>query len=224
MEQQQAATLAQLADDVVEMLYDSDDSVRENSLVTLCKMKPARLALHADAVAARLEDSVWQVRTVALVTLGELEAATLAKHADAVVQRLEDSNEDVRAAATQTLEKLQPSALAQLAVAMHETGSCRQYRASLPLPMWSSGDSRPPVPWSPEERRREMTTLIANQKGAASTFYTVYAPDDVHEHDVDVTRWASRGVAEAVPLDSCTRAMPPRACCVLGLCLYRGSA
>ena len=103
--------------------------------------------------------------------------------------------------------------------------SCRQYRASLPLPMWSSGDSRPPVPWSPEERRREMTNLIANQKGAASTFYTVYAPDDVHEHDVDVTRWASRGVAEAVPLDSCTpRAMPPRACCVLGLCLYRGSA
>ena len=93
MEQQQAATLAQLADDVVEMLYDSDDSVRENSLVTLCKMKPARLALHADAVAARLEDSVWQVRiTVALVTLGELEAATLAKHADAVVGRLEDSN------------------------------------------------------------------------------------------------------------------------------------
>ena len=49
-----------------------------------------------------------------------------------------------------------------------------------------------------------MTNLIANQKGAASTFYTVYAPDDVHEHDVDVTRWASRGVAEAVPLDSCT--------------------
>ena len=92
MEQQQAATLAQLADDVVEMLYDSDDSVRENALVTLCKMKPARLALHADAVAARLEDSVWQVRTVALVTLGELEAATLAKHADAVVGRLEDSN------------------------------------------------------------------------------------------------------------------------------------
>jgi hypothetical protein len=107
----------------------------------------------------------------------------------------------------------------------NETGSCRQYRASLPLPMWSSGDSRPPVPWSAEERRREMTNLIANQKGAASTFYTVYAPDDVHDHDVDVTRWASRGVAEAVPLDSCTpRAMPPRACCVLGLCLYRGSA
>ena len=103
-------------------------------------------------------------------------------------------------------------------------GSCRQYRASLPLPMWSSGDSRPPVPWSAEERRREMTNLIANQKGAASKFYN-YAPDDVHEHDVDVTGWASRGVAEAVPLDSCTpRAMPPRACCVLGLCLYRGSA
>ena len=102
--------------------------------------------------------------------------------------------------------------------------SCRQYRASLPLPMWSSGDSRPPVPWSAEERRREMTNLIANQKGAASTFYN-YAPDDVHDHDVDVTRWASRGVAEAVPLDSCTpRAMPPRACCILGLCLYRGSA
>jgi len=97
-------------------------------------------------------------------------------------------------------------------------------RASLPLPMWSSGDSRPPVPWSAEERRREMTNLIANQKGAASTFYN-YAPDDVHDHDVDVTRWASRGVAEAVPLDSCTpRAMPPRACCILGLCLYRGSA
>ena len=95
----------------------------------------------------------------------------------------------------------------------------------MPLPMWSSGDSRPPVPWSPEERRREIINLIANQKGAASTFYTVYAPDDVHEHDVDVTRWASRGVAEAVPLDSCTpRAMPPRACCILGLCLYRGSA
>ena len=53
----------------------------------------------------------------------------------------------------------------------------------------------------------------------------LYAPDDVHEHDVDVTGWASRGVAEAVPLDACTpRAMPPRACCVLGLCLYRGSA
>ena len=103
-------------------------------------------------------------------------------------------------------------------------GSCRQYRASLPLPMWSSGDSRPPVPWSAEERRREMTNLIANQKGAASKFYN-YAPDDVHEHDVDVTGWASRGVAEAVPLDSCTpRVMPPRACCVLGLCLYRGSA
>ena len=84
--------------------------------------------------------------------------------------------------------------------------------------------SRPPVPWSAEERRREMTTLIANSKGAASKFYN-YPPDDVHEHDVDVTRWASRGVAEAVPLDSCTpRAMPPRACCVLGLCLYRGSA
>ena len=103
-------------------------------------------------------------------------------------------------------------------------GSCRQYRASLPLPMWSSGDSRRPVPWSPEERRREMTNIIANQKGAASTFYT-YAPDDVHDHDVDVTRWASRGVAETVPLDSCTpRAMPPKACCVLGVCLYRGSA
>ena len=105
-------------------------------------------------------------------------------------------------------------------------GSCRQYRASLPLPMWSSGDSRPPVPWSPEERRREMTNIIANQKAAASTFYT-HAPDDVHEHDhdVDVTRWASRGVAETVPLDSCTpRAMPPKACCVLGLCPYPGSA
>ena len=87
-------------------------------------------------------------------------------------------------------------------------GSCRQYRASLPLPMWSSGDSRPPVPWSAEERRREMKNLIANQKGAASTFYNC-APDDAHDHDVDVTRWASRGVAEAVPLDSCTpRAMP----------------
>ena len=117
---EQAATLAELADDVGEMLFDSDDSVRENALVTLCKMKLATLAPHANAVAARLEDSVWQVRTVALVTLGELEAATLAKHADAGVQRLEDSNEDVRAAATQTLEKLQPSALAQLAVAMHE--------------------------------------------------------------------------------------------------------
>ena len=68
------------------------------------------------------------------------------------------------------------------------------------------------------------SSLIANHKGAASKFYN-YAPDDVHEHDVDVTGWASRGVAEAVPLDSCTpRAMPPRACCVLGLCLYRGSA
>ena len=78
----------------------------------------------------------------------------------------------------------------------------------MPLPMWSSGDSRPSVPWSDEERRREMTNLIANQKGAASKFYN-YPPDDVHEHDVDVTRWASRGVAEAVPLDSCTpRAMP----------------
>ena len=52
-------------------------------------------------------------------------------------------------------------------------GSCCQYRASLPLPMWSSGDSRPSVPWSDEERRREMTNLIliANQKGAASKFY-----------------------------------------------------
>jgi len=89
-------------------------------------------------------------------------------------------------------------------------GSCRQYRASLLLSMWSSVDSRRPVPWSPEERKREMTNIIAkaNQKGAASTFYT-YAPDDVHDHDVDVTRWASRGVAETVPLDSCTpRAMP----------------
>ena len=105
-----------------------------------------------------------------------------------------------------------------------ETGLVSSNRASLPLPMWSSGDSRPSVPWSPEERRREMTNLIANQKGAASKFYN-YPPDDVHEHDVDVTRWASRGVAEAVPRDSCTpRAMPPRACCVLGLCLYRGSA
>ena len=65
-------------------------------------------------------------------------------------------------------------------------GSCRQYRASLPLPMWSSGDSRPPVPWSAEERRREMKNLIANQKGAASKFYN-YAPDEVHEHDVDVS-------------------------------------
>ena len=103
-----------------------------------------------------------------------------------------------------------------------ETGLCRQYRASLPLPMWSSRDSRRPVPWSPEERRREMTNIIANQKGAASTFYT-YAPDDVH--DVDVTRWASSGVPETVPLDSCTpRAMPSKACCVLGVCLYRGSA
>ena len=105
-----------------------------------------------------------------------------------------------------------------------ETGLVSSNRASLPLPMWSSGDSRPSVPWSDEERRREMTNLIANQKGAASKFYN-YPPDDVHEHDVDVTRWASRGVAEAVPRDSCTpRAMPPRACCVLGLCLYRGSA
>jgi len=67
----------------------------------------------------------------------------------------------------------------------------------LPLPMWSSGDSRPPVPWSAEERRREMTNLIANQKGAASKFYN-YAPDDVHEHDVDVTGWASRGVQESL--------------------------
>ena len=57
---EQAATLAELADDVVEMLFDSDDSVRENALVTLCKMKPATLApAHANAVAARLEDSVW---------------------------------------------------------------------------------------------------------------------------------------------------------------------
>ena len=55
-------------------------------------------------------------------------------------------------------------------------GSCRQYRASLPLPMWSSGDSRPPVPWSAEERRREMTNLIANQKGAASKFYNYMRP------------------------------------------------
>ena len=62
----------------------------------------------------------------------------------------------------------------------------------MPLPMWSSGDSPPPVPWSAEERRREMTNLMANQKGAASKFYN-YPPDDVHEHDVDVTRWASRG-------------------------------
>ena len=117
---EQAATLAELADDVVEMLFDSDDSVRENALVTLCKMKLATLAPHANAVAARLEDSVWQVGTVALVTLGELEAATLAKHADAVVHSLEDSNGDVRAAATHTLEQLPPSALAQHAVAMHE--------------------------------------------------------------------------------------------------------
>ena len=42
-----------------------------------------------------------------------------------------------------------------------------------------------------------MTNIIANQKGAASTFYT-YAPDDVHEHDVDVTGWASRGVQESL--------------------------
>ena len=78
--------------------------------------------------------------------------------------------------------------------------------------------------WSPEERRREMTNIIANHRyyGAASRFYT-YASDDVH--DVDVTRWASRGVPKTVPLDSCTpRAMPSKACCVIGVCLYRGSA
>ena len=66
---EQAATLAQFADDVVEMLYNSDDSVRENALVTLCKMKPARLALHADAVAARLDDSVWQVPHECITTI-----------------------------------------------------------------------------------------------------------------------------------------------------------
>ena len=54
-----------------------------------------------------------------------------------------------------------------------ETGLVSSNRASLPLPMWSSGDSRPSVPRSAEERRREMTNLIliANQKGAASKFY-----------------------------------------------------
>ena len=69
---EQAATLAQFADDVVEMLYNSDDSVRENALVTLCKMKPARLALHADAVAARLDDSVWQVPHECITTIALL--------------------------------------------------------------------------------------------------------------------------------------------------------
>jgi hypothetical protein len=52
-----------------------------------------------------------------------------------------------------------------------------------------------------------MTNIIANHRyyGAASTFYT-YAPDDVH--DVDVTRWASRGVPETVPLDCCSCSSP----------------
>ena len=107
-----------------------------------------------------------------------------------------------------SLTSTQNCARSVLRLMASKVGSCRQYRASLPLPMWSSGDSRPPVPWSPEERRREMTHLIANQKGAASTFYTVYAPDDVHEHDVDVTRWASRGVPETVPLDCCSCSSP----------------
>ena len=45
------------------------------------------------------------------------------------------------------------------------------------------------IPWSPEEREKEITYIIANHRyfGAASTFYT-YAPDDVHA--MDVIRWA----------------------------------
>ena len=61
------------------------------------------------------------------------------------------------------------------------------------------------IPWSPEERRRVMTYIIANHRyfGPGSIFYT-YAPDDVH--DLDVIRYAHAYTCkgefpETVPLE-----------------------
>ena len=91
------ADVPTLPTEIVELLRDEDDDVRERAIDTIRKVEPASSrALYADAIAKLLDDESENVRCAVCDFIYELEPMARMQYVDAVASKIVDPPRFVR--------------------------------------------------------------------------------------------------------------------------------